>query len=281
MKSVIINRILKPRILKQNKNALIVVLGDTGSAKSCNSIGVCLAFDPSFNPKRIAHMTGESFMDVLTQKGLRRGKAIMWDDVGKGLKAREFYEMINRIITDILQTFRIRGLLVVFTVPDMSFIDTIARKLFHYQMETVMIDFKNKYAICKFFEIQINRRMGKAYYKYPRVIINGEKKTITRLRIKLPPKELLREYEKDKRKAYSKLEIKTKKTIQKIEEKAFKKLMGDGEIINDVIRRADDFLKTYNKRTFVDPFLIMAEYDVGRGTANKIKNVVEDKLKMK
>lgn len=279
--SLIIDRILRPRILKQNKNALIVILGDTGSSKSYDGIGVCLAFDPTFNSKRIAHMTGESFMEVLTQKGLRRGKAIMWDDVGKGLKAREFQELINRIITDILQTFRIKGLLVIFTVPDISFVDSIARKLFHYQMETVTIDYKNKYAICKFFRIQVNRRSGEAYHKYPMIVIKGEKKWITRFKIKIPPKELIKEYEKDKRKAYKKLEIQTKKTIQKIEERTFKKLMGDKEIISDVIRRTDDFMKTYNKRTFIDQFLVMSEYDVGRARANKIKSAVEDKLNIK
>lgn len=269
---------LRKRIYEQNKNALVVIAGDTGSGKSYGSFGLCRAFDPTFTPKRVAYMKASGFMNILRTKNLKRGNAIMWDDVGKGLKAKEWYELINRVITDILQTFRVRGLLVVFNVPDITFIDSTARKLFHYQGEMVAIDMKNKFGIMKFFEIQVNRRSGKSYYKYPVVKIGGIKKKITRFRVKMPPKKLIREYERKKKIEYMRLEEESEKIIEKIEEKSKRKLFGDKEIIEDIVKRADVFTKTYQGRTFIDPFMIMGEFEIGRLRSSKIKSTVEKML---
>jgi len=281
--SVVVERI-KRRLHEQGKNALVLFVGDTGEGKSLSSIELAGEVDPSFfeaireaksSNVRIAHQKGSHFMKILNTQKLRRGNAVVWDDVGKGLKKRDWYELVNKAIVDVLQTFRIYGLCVIFNCPDPRLIDSNALALFHYWGEMLPIDFKRQLGRMKFFEIQINRRSGKMYYHYPRVRKGGKVKTITRLYLKRPPLDIEKLYEKDKRKVTDKLLVDTEKIFKKIESKEKFASLSDGEILNNILKDAESFLKTYNKRTCVDKYAIMARYRVGLPRANKIKAMAE------
>jgi len=278
--SIMVQEIRK-RLHKQNKNCIMIVVGPTGSGKSWWSNGFCLAVDPTFNASRIAHMKGSEFMRILRTKGIGRGKAIMWDDVGKGLKARDWQDIVNKTISDIMQTFRIRGLLVILNAPDTARIDSEVRRLFHYQIEMQTINRQEGYSKAKPFEIQVNTRTNKVYHKFPRITRDGQINVIKSIKVYKPPKELIRQYEKDKRKAYLSLEKESSKRIDKIEEKANRKNLNDFEMVADVIRDMSRFTRTYGKRTIIDQFLIMNEYDIGLPKAMKVKRLVERKLNLK
>ena len=276
-KSLICKRIRK-RLLEQGKNALILIVGDTGSSKSLSSIRLAMEVDPTFHPGRIAHQKGSDFMRVLNLPELRRGMAVIWDDVGKGLKKRDWYDMVNKAIVDVLQTFRIYGLCVIFNCPDPRLIDSNAIALFHYWGEMIKIDFKTEVAEMKFFEIQINRRTGKMYWKYPRARVGGKIKTLKPLRLKRPPIAFERQYEKDKRPAVKRTLDAATKLFHKLDAKQKIEALTDGEILDEILKDSEQFLKTYNKRTSIDKFAIMAKFKVGQPRANKIKAVIERML---
>lgn len=281
MSSVIVRRLKKRLSKARDKNALVIILGDTGDGKSYSALGLCKAVDPTFNAGRVAHMTANNFMRILNDSELKRGMAIVWDDVGKGLKKRDWYEMINKIVIDVLQTFRVMGLLVVFTVPDKRLVDSLLLALFHFWGETVTIEYKEELNVLKFFQVQINRRSGKAYFKYPRTKERGRVKVIKRLKIKKPPADLIRQYKKDKNAAVSKLITKSWKEIAKIEETEKKKLVTDEEVKDAVIHDIQDYTNKRANKVYIDPYLIVNNFKISWYRANKIKRVVERKLGMK
>lgn len=285
-KSVIVERI-RNRLHKQGKNALILLVGDTGESKSLSAITLASEIDSTFSEEireknstlsRIAHQKGSEFSRLLDESKLRRGNTIIWDDVGKGLKRREWYEVLNRAIVDVLQTFRILGLGVVFTCPDPRLIDSNALALFHYWGEMQPIDFKRQLGVMKFFEVQINRRTGKTYYHYPRARVGGKVKTITRFYCQRPPKDIERLYERDKRPVVKKLLKLTARMFKKIEARERIESLSDGEILDSILRDTEQYLKTYNKRTYVDPYAIMSKFKIGLPRANKLKGMAERAL---
>lgn len=268
---------LKQRLTKKRKNALILIVGDTGGGKSYAALKMAEAIDPTFHPGRIAHMRGSEFIRILTTEKLRRGNVVIWDDVGKGLKKRDWYDVVNKAIVDVLQVFRVLGLCVIFTCPDASFIDSNAISLFHYWGEMTTIDYTKKKSKMKFFKIQKNRRTGKTYWHYIRVA--GKK--ITRLVTGLPSRELIRQYEKDKAPAVKNTIKRAGKTLDKIETKQKISEMTDGDIMNGILQNAEYYIKEYNKRRFIDPYAVMSGFKIGLPRANKIKSMVEKQLKLK
>jgi len=280
MGSVIVNRLKKRLGRKQEKNAIVLIVGDTGDGKSYSSLGLALAVDHTFHAGRVAHQSAQNFMRVLNLPELKRGMAIVWDDVGKGLKRRDWYDMLNKIVLDVIQTFRIMGLLVILNVPDKRLVDSQLLALFHYWAETITIEYDEKLNVLKFFHVQINRRSGKVYFKYPRTRMNGMVRVIKRLKIKEPPRELIKQYKKEKKEAVKKLIRTSWKEVLKIEAKEKRKLMTETEIVEGVLQDTENYMKTYHKRTFIDHYLIMSKFKVGFYMANKVKRAVEKKIGM-
>jgi len=163
------------------------------SGKSYSSLRLAEALDPNFDVSRIA-FTPADFMNIINRKDIKTGDIIIFDECGVGMSSRSWYSSTNKMINYILQTFRHQNLIVFFTVPDFSFVDSQARKLFHCYIETVSIKKRERKVVVKPLLLQNNPKLGKVYYKYP--IIEGSK--ITRLEISMPSLNLRRAYEKKK-----------------------------------------------------------------------------------
>ncbi len=164
---------IKTRI-KHNQNFLAVIVGPTGSAKSYAAVRLCEALDPTFNIDRVAFSAHEFTMilkgliEKIAEGKKIAGSAICFDEAGVGLSSRDWYSTQNKIFNAILQTFRRENLIVFFTVPDFSFIDSQARKLFHMIIETNGIIRKRQVARLKPLRISVSKRTGKVYMIYPR-----------------------------------------------------------------------------------------------------------------
>jgi len=279
MVSVIARRLRKRLSKQQDKNALVLIVGDTGDGKSLDSIGLALAVDPTFHPGRIAHQTAQEFMKVLNLPELKRGHAIIWDDVGRGLKRRDWYEMINKIVIDVLQTFRIMGLLVILNVPDKRLVDNLLLSLFHFWAETIGIDYKNKYGLMKFFQVEINRRSGKTYFKYPRTTQNGKVRVIKSISVKLPPADIIKEYKAYKKRTVDNLIDKSLKEVIKIDTKEEKKLVTNDDVLSIILSKPSLYTKTKpNGKKVIDPHLVSSDHGISWVRANTIKRVAEREL---
>jgi DNA-directed RNA polymerase subunit RPC12/RpoP len=181
--------------LKRNKNYLGVICGETGSGKSFTALCHGELLDPDFSIDKVC-LNAKKFMWAIQK--FKAGSVIIFDEAGVGMPSREWMALSNRLLNYVLQTFRHKNLIVLFTVPDFSMIDSQARKLFHCYMQTTGIDKANKICYVKPLLIQNNPQMSKIYYKYLRVKTNGEKTSVKRVGFGMPSKELIEKYERKK-----------------------------------------------------------------------------------
>jgi len=119
------------------------------------------------------------------------GETIIWDEAGVGMPAREWYKIQNREIGKMLQTVGHMRPFVFFVSPDLSFIDSQPKKLFHYffECENRMAD----YVSVKPFRITVWRRIGKIAFIYPKFYSNGISR-IKRVKFYKPPEDFIEEY---------------------------------------------------------------------------------------
>ena len=178
------------RMMEHNQNWLCLVVGGTGSGKSYLALKIAEELDSTFNASRVA-FNAEEFMSILNDGQLQKGCFIIFDEAGVGMSAREWFSLSNKALNYVLQTFRFRNIGVIFTTPDMGFIDVNARKLFHTYVETIRIDRNMKVCVAKVMEMQNNPKMGEQYTKYPRQL--GE--VMKRYCFHLPSKDLIKAYE--------------------------------------------------------------------------------------
>ena len=188
---------VQKRLQRYNQNWLCVITGQTGTGKSWSALRIAESIDPTFNIKRVV-FTPEDLMKLLNEGDLQKGNAIVFDEAGVGIPAKEWYTIQNKVVNYILQTFRHRNLAVIFTVPSLSFIDKGARKLFHAYIETNIIDREKGLVNCKWFEMIDSSRFEKTYFKYPVVHENGFTKRLNSMNIGLPSEAMIKKYEEKK-----------------------------------------------------------------------------------
>jgi hypothetical protein len=197
---------VQDRTVNKNRNWLCIVCGETGSGKSYSAISLAKLIDKEFNIDKLV-FKADDFLKLLNSGKLKRGDCIIWDEAGVGLPSREWYSISNKAIGYLLQTFRNLNLAVIFTTPNLGYIDNQARCLFHSYIQTERIDYKKNIAVCKLFFVDVDSKKGKVYYKYPRFNIqtpDGYSKmvVIKELYIDKPTDDLIKAYEL-KKKAYT------------------------------------------------------------------------------
>jgi len=194
----------KGRIMS-NQNFILLVVGPTGSGKSYDAMELARDMDPGFTVDRIVFYP-KDFVRV-TKQGLPPGSVIMWDEVGVGLSAREWWSIQNKMIAYVLETFRRDRLILIMTTPNVTFIDKKVRALLHGFAETIDKTFTgNKFGYVKYFHIITNLREGKTMYRYPRIrdkygrtrVIRGKTATSGNMRFTMPPEWLWEPYEEVK-----------------------------------------------------------------------------------
>jgi ABC-type dipeptide/oligopeptide/nickel transport system ATPase component len=188
--------------INSNKNCLICIVGDTGSGKSYASLRIGEVLDPTFNIDRVV-FSAESFMKLLNEGDLRKGNVIIWDEAGAGgggsaggMAHREWWSKANQAINYVMQTFRNKNLITIFTTPSAGFVDKDMRDLFHYVINMRMIDRVKKVSVCNVKRIQHNPVIGKTYRKNLRDDENGYDIIYNSMEVSLPSKVLRIVYER-------------------------------------------------------------------------------------
>jgi DNA-binding MarR family transcriptional regulator/Fe-S cluster assembly ATPase SufC len=187
-------RYIKRRI-NSNKNFLCMVTGPTGSGKSWATLSVCEQLNDDFNVYRVV-FKGSELMKLINDKQYEhtKGIAILWDEAGIGLNAKNFMSVANRVLNYLIQTFRHRNFILFFTSPHIDFLDSATRKMFHANIETVKIDKVRKEVIVKAKFLQYNGDLKKYYKRY---LKQGSMK-VQQWRIPKPSDKLIEDYENKK-----------------------------------------------------------------------------------
>ena len=184
--------------IKNNKNCLIITVGSTGSGKSYSNLRLATDADDTFDMTR-GCFSPEEFMGITDSGTLKKkGAAILYDDAGISLNSKNWYDITNKMINYYLQIARADNQILFFNTPDISFLDSSARKLFHMMLETVGIDYKRKVVRIKPKFLQVNKTSGKVYAKYiivKRGVGFGSKRKIKVIEVPMPKQNLVDAYE--------------------------------------------------------------------------------------
>lgn len=272
-------RYAKQRISK-NKNFLMFISGPTGSGKSYASLSIAAMMDPEFNMSRVV-FSAKELMDLINSGTLHKGSVIVWEEAGVGLSNRNWFSVTNKVIGFLMQTFRHRCFILIMNAPYMDFADASLRKLFHAELQTISIDFKEKKVKLKPQLIQYNSRIRKFYYKYLRVLTAKGAAPIKRWSIPKPEQELLQEYEKRKRAYTDGLNEEISTEIRKVDQANKNKdqlPMAQREVL-DLIKQGHTFSEVASIRG-TTPRSISATVDILRRKGYDMKAIYESgKLK--
>ena len=272
MDSVVIKHI-RSRMHEKNQNFLCIFTGATGSGKSYSALEFARKVDPNFKLERLV-FSAKDFMALLNSGNLKTGDAIIWDEAGVGISAREWWSISNKAINYVMQTFRHLNLCLIMTVPSFSYIDSGVRKLFHGFVQTLEIDYDKDICYTKFMFITHNPRYDKLYFKYPRMKIDGRIRRISRVKFRKPHHKVLEAYEK-KKKAFTKaLNEEIGQDLDKYDE--LKKKNAQPKLSNEdyakiVLKRSKEF---QNSKGRLDIFAIAEGLQVSEHRAKKIRWLV-------
>lgn len=210
------------------KNALIPIVGGTGSGKSFAMLSLMIGIHLYMKgdmptPEYIDEHTifkAKDLMIGLNRDDLTEKEVWGWDEVGIDAGHKTSMSTKNKVIGWLAQTFRNLRQIVFFTVPTISFIDASIRKLLHYYLETVTIDKNKSMCIIKPLQMQYNPRMDKVYYHnltFPDK--EGMFEVIDLMAVPKPPKEFCDIYESNKSKFTKALNLDIQATLERIDAK--------------------------------------------------------------
>ncbi len=190
---------IRDRVRNRNLNAICIWVGPTGSGKSYSALRMAELVDPDFALSRIVFRPLD-FLDLINQD-LPKASVILWDEMGLGMPAREWNSLFNKSIGYVLQSFRFRNLCLFMTVPDQGFIDSQARRLFHYFFDCRRIDTKRDLVENWVYQYEYDSKSNKEYHKHPIVRLETGPAKMRFVPVSMPSARVRRDYE-SKRKSF-------------------------------------------------------------------------------
>lgn len=267
---------IRSRILYQNKNALILMAGETGSGKSVSALAIAHDIDPSLNLENLEDRIAKSAEEFLVKtSAMSKGQAIIWDEAGIGLSSAEWWERANILVNYVLQTFRHENIVVIFTAPSMKDLDSKARTRFHYFAQPMGIDFKDQICKLKLRRWEHNPEMGKTYSKRLTKKHDKIKLTLEYLEIPIIPAEIMDKYESIMKPWKSNVKADALAELTDVKAKVGQT---DREIVEQIV--ASDIGRV-TKGNKIDLGLIEYEYGIGGRRATRIKKAVEREIGLK
>lgn len=111
-------------------DAQMYYIGERGQGKSYAALRTAEVIDPTFNIDRVVFGTKELFrlIKLLENKGgSLKGKVIVYDEAGVGMGNRDWQKENNKLMNYFLQQCRTFQLVIIYTTPNLSFVDKQAR----------------------------------------------------------------------------------------------------------------------------------------------------------
>ena len=259
------------RLNYMNKNWLAIICGETGSGKSYSALTLASEIG-----KVHLVFTPFEFLSLINSTRINKGDVIIFDEAGVGLSSREWYSIQNKLLGTILQTFRNMNVAVIFTCPNLSFVDVQARKLFHSYLETSYLDYEEEEAHLRVFDIQVNSRYDKVYFKHPRFTSpSGKVCTMAELILNKPSEKMVEYYEERKTKYTKNLNKEALDSLLNPKGKEEKQKPDEDKIAEEVLKNKDKYVTTWRNKKIVDMDLLLKEYKVSERVARRIKKSVE------
>lgn len=272
-------RIIKQKVWRRanvkNKHFMGVVVGREGHGKSHTALKIASGVDPSFNAERV-FFKPERLLETVQSNELGTGHAVVIDEAGVGLGSRTWYDKDQIMLNQALQTIRDDNMIVLFTLPRLSELDSQTRGRLHAYIEMQDVYPGDGYATARWLNISPSRDgSGQIYKKYVRLRAYGRKKRIEQVRFRPPDRSLVESYEE--RKEAFKEEL--FEEILEDAEAESKSEEADPEAIAQEI--ADESVADYisedgkTGRPYINKDLIRAGYEISHSDARAVKSMLE------
>ena len=147
---------IREDLIEHTKGRFMVITGPPGESKSMTAARICEKVDDSFSMDQVAIGKTTDFIKLLkkAQNGAyKNGNAILGDEMGVIIPAREWNNAQNRVMSLIFQTIRKMGLLIVMTVPAKRMIDIHSQILMKNYGNARYIDREHNRSVFKFYEV--------------------------------------------------------------------------------------------------------------------------------
>lgn len=235
------------RLHYEDKNLLMLVVGETGVGKSCTAINFGWNIDVTplgkgsfkrnfkIQPDKEGNPTPQtrvifSAVDLirLVRSGLPKGSVIIWDEAGIGNDNTDWYEKKSKLVKHVLQSFRAQNLCLILTVPDEQSIALYTRRLVHCIINVRERD--DDFAFCDIFWLDRNRRLDKVYRKTTSFDnpVTGEPTKIRNYMVRALPEKLEHRYKTIKARVLDDLNAFYEKEMALMEKLENEKVEGKG-----------------------------------------------------
>jgi len=263
-----------------NQQVLAVFCGKGGSGKSWASLTFAVIQNPNgFRVKKHVVSTAKSFVDllnVLAKKKARgvdvSGTVIIFDEAGTGIYRRNWYTEQSKLVMQTLQIMRFLNLIVIFTVPALSYIDKDSHKLLNYFFEPWgrnNIIRSEGVSRWKCMEMNYDSRQDKIYYVRPRIRVPGSRRfdVINGVVIPKPPTKIRNAYEK----SHMKFKTWFLKEVNAKLRRGDRDKIDTNEIIEQMLLSKDYLLPTAE---------LMSKYDLSINIARACKTAAKRRIKL-
>lgn len=272
---------VEKRIKQRKQNCLILIVGDPGTGKSLLALRIAERLDPTFTHNNVRErviVEPEQFAKILDEKGesrLEAGSVVIIDEAGAAaLGARDWYSVGNKMISRILQTFRYRQIILIMTVPNMSFIDIHGRKLVNYLIETTKINFKERKTLARVWKLDFNtaRGDGEPYRKRFRTRDEfGEIVILNRLWFDRAGIKLVHAYEKYANEFKEGIAQKAFMDLARVKEINNKKEFNVKEVAEQVLANIEKYTR---KNGNIDKRMIEVDFGIGGQRSEQVKSLI-------
>lgn len=170
------------RVHYEDKNVLIIFVGETGAGKSWSAVNIANMLDITplgqgkyknnfiVNCDKDGTPTPDcrvifSATDLirLVKSKLPKGSAIVWDEAGIGNDNTRWWDKKSILIKHVMQSFRAQNLILFLTVPDEESVALATRRLVHATFD--VYDRDENFAYMKINWLQRDRKGKKVYRK--------------------------------------------------------------------------------------------------------------------
>ncbi len=145
-------RYIGNRVLRNNKNFLCALVGQTGAGKSWAGLKICelysemfgIRFDPAVHVISSLKELLLLINDKDVNHKIQFGSIILFDEPQTEANSRNWQSEANQALNQLTSTFRNQRLIVLFATPYLEFIDKQSRILFHGEFKVLGYDKNTK-----------------------------------------------------------------------------------------------------------------------------------------
>lgn len=191
--------------IDNNKNAIIIINGATGSGKTYAGIHLALNiaehYGIDFDIHKHMAFSFEEIHDRMSHGRNRIGQPYLMEEVGavgSGTSSNEWQSRANKLFNSFLQTARHRRQALILTCPVFTMLEASSRRLCHIMATMERIDFTTNTSYMKPYIIQTNARTGDQYFKLFRYRYEGIQTKMRLYGVPLIPKTVITAYEHEK-----------------------------------------------------------------------------------